>query len=263
MKFILAKKLNMTQIFEDDGRVIPVTAVLASPNVVTQVKTVDRDGYRAVQLGLGNGKRVNKPESGHLKGLALSRTLREIAIKDETAVERGDVVTVATFAKGDAVDVIGWSKGRGFQGVVKRHGFHGSPKTHGHKDQQRMPGSIGAGGVQRVFKNVRMAGHMGDDQVTIKGLEVVAIDVEQNILYIKGAVPGARHSLLVISGPGELLVTKPAASPVEVVESTAEEAPAETESVTEEAPTDVATPTDTDVEAEPAAPEAPAEEPKQ
>lgn len=205
MKFILGKKIEMSQIFKDDGTVIPVTAVLATPNVVTQVKVkTGKDGYNAVQIGFDGAKKVKKSRAGHLKDLDKVKTLKEIRIADDTAVNRGDKITVAAFAPGDMIKVTGTSKGKGFQGVVKRHGFHGQKGSHGHKDQERMPGSIGAGGVQRVFKNIRMAGHMGDDQVTVSGLEVVDINKEKNILYIKGALPGARNSLVIIYGSGKM-----------------------------------------------------------
>lgn len=208
MKFILGKKLEMTQIFKGDGNVVPVTAVLVEPNVVTQIKNVEKEGYSAVQVGFGKPKNLKKPQIGHLKGIDQVKTVKEFKVEaSEIAhVKRGDIISVETFEKGDTIKVIGTSKGKGFQGVVKRHGFHGSPKTHGHKDQERMPGSIGAGGVQRVFKGVRMAGHMGNERVTVSGLEVVDIDVEKNILYVKGAVPGARNSMVLIYGPGEIKV---------------------------------------------------------
>ncbi|MEK7167765.1 MAG: 50S ribosomal protein L3, partial [Patescibacteria group bacterium] len=189
MKFILGKKLEMTQVFKDDGAVIPVTAVLAQPNVITQIKTQEKDGYDAVQFGMGESKKLKKPNQGHLKGLPLVKDIKEFRLLHESAgdLKRGDKITVTAFSEGDEVGVTGVSKGKGFQGVVKRHGFHGAPATHGHKDQERMPGSIGAGGVQRVFKGVRMAGRMGGEQVTVKGLEIIEIDAEKNILYVKGA----------------------------------------------------------------------------
>lgn len=248
MKFIIGKKLHMTQIFAEDGQATAVTAVLAQPNVITQIKKNDSDGYSAIQVGHGIAKHQKKPQQGHLKDMPGVKTLREFRVEGDVTVSRGSMIDVSTFEKGDAVDVIGTSKGKGFQGVVKRHGFHGSASTHGHKDQERMPGSIGAGGVQRVFKNVRMAGRMGNEQVTIKGLSVVDVDLENNILYIKGAIPGSRSSLVIVSGPGDLktvsapaesvveeVVETPAAESVaEVVEAAPEAAP-ETEAVTTEA----------------------------
>ncbi|MEK7139578.1 MAG: 50S ribosomal protein L3 [Patescibacteria group bacterium] len=203
MKVILGKKLQMTQKFLPDGTVVPVTAIQAGPCVVTQIKTADKDGYIGVQLGFGakNPKRVNKPQLGHLKDLPTVEVMREFrATKPEEVSElkRGDTVTVEVFAAGDVVSVTGVSKGHGFQGVVKRHGFHGQKASHGHKDQSRMPGSIGAGGVQHVLKGMRMGGHMGDAQVTVKNLKIAAVDAKKNILYITGAVPGARNGVLEI-----------------------------------------------------------------
>ena len=243
MKFIIGKKLEMSQIFKADGNVIPVTAVLATPNVVTQVKSAaGKDGYDAVQVGFGLEKKLKKSLAGHLKGLAPAKTIKEFRVESAQAagLKRGDQITVEAFAEGDAVKVSGVSKGKGFQGVVKRHGFHGSPKTHGHKDQLRMPGSIGAGGVQRVFKGRRMAGHMGDENVTVSGLNVVAIDAEKNIIYIKGAIPGARNSVVTIYGPGVMEI-KQAEEPKVQIEAVAE---AEAE----------------EIQAEPARAEAPAAE---
>lgn len=225
MKFILGKKLEMSQIFKEDGTVIPVTAVVATDNVIAQIKTKEHDGYVAIQVGFGHGKHNNKAKAGHLKGLDASQTLKEFRLKDTEKVEvkRGDKISVETFQSGDDVEVIGFSKGKGFQGVVKRHGFHGQKASHGHKDQERMPGSIGAGGVQRVFKGVRMAGRMGGDQITVKGLEIVSIDPEKNILYIKGALPGARNGLVIVSGEGKLEVKKESAPVAEVKEEVKEE----------------------------------------
>ncbi|MEK7064905.1 MAG: 50S ribosomal protein L3 [Patescibacteria group bacterium] len=206
MKFILGKKIEMTQVFRPDGTVIPVTRVTAGPCVVTQVKTKEKDGLEAVQLGFDTKKkfRMNKPETGHLKDIKIGdddavtvRFLRDFTIENH-GLKNGDVINAQTFAIGDKVTVVGTSKGRGFQGVVKRHGFHGQGQTHGVKDQTRMPGSIGAGGVQRVFKGMRMGGHMGDARVSVKNLEIVEVNLEKNEILIKGAVPGARGGLLMI-----------------------------------------------------------------
>lgn len=209
MKFILGRKLAMTQIFEADGRVIPATAILVPPNIVTGIKQVEHDQYPAVQLGFEPVKKIKKTILGQLKGLIPLRVMKEFRVDkaDLGQLNRGDQLTVDIFSKGDKVKVTGWSKGRGFQGVVKRHGFHGSPASHGHKDQLRMPGSIGAGGVQRVFKGKKMAGQMGSERVTTSGLTVIEVDQEKNILYLKGAVAGARNSLVLISGPGEIKLT--------------------------------------------------------
>lgn len=197
MKCILGKKLEMSQVYGSDGNIIPVTLIKAGPCVVTQVKTSEQDGYQAVQLGYEEMKRLSKPQAGHLKGLPSLRHLCEFRLSEESTLKRGDTIDASVFAVGDKVNVIGTSKGKGFQGVVKRHGFHGHPTTHGHKDQTRMPGSIGAGGPQHVFKGRRMAGRMGDDRVTVKNLIVVEIR-EGGILALKGAVPGARNTLIEI-----------------------------------------------------------------
>lgn len=208
----------MLQVFKEDGTVVPVTKVEAGPCVVTQIKTKTKDGIFAVQIGFGKQKRfrLNKPELGHLKDINVAkdetltvRVLRDNRVDSESDLKRGDVFTVKIFKPGEKVQVVGASKGKGFQGVVKRHGFHGGPATHGHKDNERMPGSIGAGGVQRVFKGMRMAGHMGDARVTVKNLEVISINPDNNEMLIKGALPGARNGLLLIStNEGEIEVEK-------------------------------------------------------
>ncbi len=194
MKYILAKKLEMSQVYGSDGSVIPVTLVKAGPCYVTKVATKERDGYEAVQVGFEVIKKLNKAEAGHLKDLPKLRHLAEFRVEKPT-VQRGDLIEAGAFAAGDVVQVMGISKGKGFQGVVKRHGFHGHPTTHGHKDQTRMPGSIGAGGPQHVFKGRRMAGHMGSDQVTVKNLKVIEVR-EGGVLAIKGAIPGARNTII-------------------------------------------------------------------
>ncbi len=206
MKCIIGKKLDMTQVFGSDGNVVPVTRVQAGPCVITQVKKKEKDGVNSIQVGFGEQKlfRVNKPGKGHLKDLKWDdkntvRVLKDFKVEDNTNLERGQIITVKNFVTGEKVQVIGTSKGRGFQGVVKRHGFHGSPASHGHKDQLRMPGSIGATDAARVFKGTRMGGHMGDQRVTVKNLEIVDIKPEENILFVKGAVPGARGGILLIS----------------------------------------------------------------
>lgn len=196
---LLGKKIGMTQVFLEDGRAEPVTAVEAGPCVVTQVKTLANDGYEAVQLGFGEVRRLSKPEEGHLRRTGRFRHLRELPVRDLAEVQVGQRVDAGLFQPGDLVDVTGTSKGRGFAGVVKRHGFHGGPKTHGQSDRHRAPGAIGAGtSPGRVLKGMRMAGHMGNARVTARGLEVVQVDAERNLLLIKGAVPGARNGLLII-----------------------------------------------------------------
>ncbi|OIO18833.1 MAG: 50S ribosomal protein L3 [Candidatus Magasanikbacteria bacterium CG1_02_41_34] len=201
MRCILGTKKSMTQIFREDGTVVPVTRVQAGPCVVTQVKTAKRDGVSAVQVGFGPQKafRLTKPLKGHLKDLDAVRHMRDFRAPENHGLSRGDSFTVSIFSAGDRVQVAGVSKGKGFQGVVKRHGFSGGPASHGHKDQLRMPGSIGSADPARVFKGMRMGGHMGDQQVTVKNLEILAIDEEKNELLVKGAVPGARGGLLMIS----------------------------------------------------------------
>ena len=193
----------MTQKFLEDGRVAPVTVVAAGPCTVTQVKG-DKDGYSAVQIGFGLKKKVNKPLTGHLKGLENFRYLREFRLESTDNMTRGKVFDVSSFQAGDILTVTATSKGKGFQGVVKRHGFHGSPASHGHKDQLRMPGSIGATDAARVFKGTRMGGRMGGDTVTVTNLELIEVDQEKGLLYIKGAVPGARNSLVSVVTEGEL-----------------------------------------------------------
>lgn len=237
MKFILGTKIGMTQVFRVDGAVTPVTRVQAGPCVITQVKTMEKDGAKAVQIGFGTQKmfRLNKAEQGHLKGLSTVRYLRDCRTDESNdSLNRGDVFTVKNFVPGEKVQVTGTSKGKGFQGVVKRHGFAGGPASHGHKDNLRMPGSIGAGGVQRVFKGMRMAGHMGDDRVTVKNLEVVEVDLEKNEILIKGAIPGARGGLILIATNNGKIEVETAdaavteevvnASPVETIPSVESEA---------------------------------------
>jgi len=205
MKGILGKKVGMTQVFGERGEVVPVTIIEAGPCFVAQIKTVERDGYAAVQLGFEETKpkRLTQPQLQHLQksNLPPLRHLRELRVTaDELAdLEEGQKVTVDVFEKGEVVDVTGTSKGRGFAGVVKRHGFSGGPKTHGQSDRHRAPGSIGACTTPgRVFKGMRMAGRMGGDRVTAQGLEVVLVDAERNLLALKGAVPGAKNGLLLI-----------------------------------------------------------------
>lgn len=197
MKFILGKKKEMTQIFSESGEVTPVTVVEAGPCVITDIRTAERDKYSAVQIGFGEKKKISKPVAGHLKELGKFEYLKEFRT-EASDYKRGDKVDVSVFQKGDKVKVIGTTKGKGFQGVVKRHGFKGSRKTHGNKDQLRMPGSIGATDPARVFKGTRMGGRMGGGQFTISNLTIVDVDKDKNLLYIKGAVPGAKEGLLMI-----------------------------------------------------------------
>jgi large subunit ribosomal protein L3 len=197
---LIGKKLGMSQIFDDTGLAHPVTVLEVGPCVVTQIKTPERDGYSAVQLGFGLDKRLNRPERGHRQESGfMSRTLREVKASDTADMAIGQVITAEAFAEGELVDVTGTSKGRGFQGVVKRHGFRGGPKTHGQSDRLRAPGSIGSSATPgRVFKGMRMAGRMGNDRVTVQNLKVLRVDPERNLLLVQGSVPGANESLVMV-----------------------------------------------------------------
>lgn len=199
MKFILGRKLNMTQIFDATGRANPVTAVFAPSNIITQVRTKDVDGYEAVQLGEGtrNAGRLNKAAKGHFKDLGAFSALKEFRIENPTQ-KVGDKIELSQFVAGDNIVVSAISKGKGFQGVVKRHGFHGGPRSHGQKHSEREPGSIGGGLRTRVPVGMRMAGRMGSDRITVKGLKIVHIDPEENIMYVSGAIPGKRGTLVEI-----------------------------------------------------------------
>lgn len=202
MKFILGTKLNMAQVWGDDGKVKPVTVVSVGPNVVTQVKTADKDGYSAVQVGWGkrNPKNVSKPVKGHTKELGNFSGLKEFRVEGSLALAVGDKLDASVFKAGDAVLVSAISKGKGFQGGVKRHGFHGGRRTHGQKHSEREPGGIGGGGRAggRVAKGMRMAGRMGGDRVTIKGLKIVQVDATKNTILVGGPIPGHRGTLIEI-----------------------------------------------------------------
>jgi large subunit ribosomal protein L3 len=202
MKFMLGTKERMTQYFDTEGRVHPATIVNAGPVTVTRIKSTDNDGYTAVQVGFGTQKenRVNKAQQGEFKGLEMFRVVKEFRLDDAGELKRGDVITIDSFAEGDNVFVSGTSKGKGFQGVVKRHNFAGGRRSHGQKHSEREGGSIGATGPARVFKGMRMPGRMGGDRVTVKNLEVLAVDAENNQLLVKGAIPGKRGSLVEIRG---------------------------------------------------------------
>ena len=200
---IIGKKIGMTQLFQESGETVAVTAIQAGPSVVTQIKSRDRDGYDAIQVGFIENKvkqsQLSSPEMGHLRGLENVRYLREFRTDDISSVKRGDKVDVGFLKHGDLVNVTGLSKGKGFAGVVKRHHFAGGPKTHGQTDRHRAPGSIGATTFPgRVLKGKRMAGHMGNRRVTARNLEVIQADPERNLLLVKGTVPGADGGLLVI-----------------------------------------------------------------
>lgn len=194
MKFVVGKKEDMTQVFDENGRVLPVTQIRVLPAVVARVKTVEKDGYSAVVVGVE--PLTKKTKKGERKTF---RKLQEFRVDSSEGVEIGAPVSAGLFVAGDPVKVTGKTIGKGFQGVVKRHGFHGSPKSHGHKDQLRMPGSIGASSFpSHVFKGKRMGGHMGARTKTVRGLRVVEVDVEHNRLSIAGAVPGKRNTLVTI-----------------------------------------------------------------
>lgn len=197
---LIGKKLGMTQIFDDTGLAHPVTVLEVGPCVVTQVKTPEQDGYSAVQLGFGLDKRLNEPERGHRRASGfMSRTLREVNADEVAEFSVGQVITADAFSAGELVDVIGTSKGRGFQGGVKRHGFSGGPRTHGQSDRLRAPGSIGSSATPgRVFKGIRMAGRMGNDRVTVQNLKVLRIDTERNLLLVEGSVPGPNQGVVIV-----------------------------------------------------------------
>jgi large subunit ribosomal protein L3 len=199
MKFILGTKLNMTQLFADDGKVAPVTAIKVDANTIAKIKTVESDGYNAVVLGYGDQKveRVAKSLVTSFGGKAY-KAIKEFRTDGAPTQIAGDTVDVSAFVKGETVTVTGISKSKGFQGVVKRHGFAGGPRTHGQKHSEREPGSIGGGLRTRVPKGMRMAGRMGGDTVTVKGLKVVAVDPTESTIYISGAVPGRRGTLVSI-----------------------------------------------------------------
>lgn len=217
MKALIGTKLGMTQLFDTEGNVARVTLIKAGPCTVTQIKTKQTDGYNAVQIGYGEAKHPSKPLTGHLKASgATSAVLREIRIKDvnpnhpsandlNAAAEEALGLTVGTklevsnFEAGDAISVTGTSKGKGFAGTIKRHNFSRGPKTHGSRNY-RAPGSIGSGYPEHVFRGMRMAGHMGTDQVTVRGLKVVAIDTELGVLAVSGAVPGPKRGTVMVRG---------------------------------------------------------------
>jgi large subunit ribosomal protein L3 len=199
MKFLLGKKKEMTQIFDEKGRVSAGTVVSISPLIVTQVKGEKTDGYFAVQLGGFPGKKAaNKAMKGHLKELPNFSELIEVRLAAESTMQVGDEVTLANFTVGDKLEISGISKGKGFQGVIKRHGFAGGPRTHGNAHAEREPGSISGGLRSHVPKGMRMGGRMGSDRITVRNLKVLAIDTDKNEMIIKGAVPGRRGTLLEI-----------------------------------------------------------------
>ena len=195
---LIGRKVGMTQVFQDDGTMVAVSVVAVEPNTVTRLRTPARDGYSAVQLGIEQSKKITRPERGQLRGLPPLSTIREFRVEDVDAFEVGQKLDVSLFAPGDLVDVTGVSKGKGFAGHIKRHHFKRGPKTHG-SDHHREPGSIGPGTTPgRVYKGLRMAGHMGDARTTTKKLRVVRTDPERNLILVRGSLPGARNALILV-----------------------------------------------------------------
>ena len=201
MKGILGRKIGMTEKFTTDGKVIPVTVISVEPNVITQIKTVDNDGYNAIQLGVVDKKEkhATKQEIGHAKkaGVAPKRFLKEIRVEDTTTYELGSAIKADTFEAGEKVDVTGTSKGKGFAGVIKRHNQSRGPETHGSRYHRR-PGSMGTMRPMRVLKGKKLAGHMGSETVTIQNLEIIEVNVNDNYILVSGNVPGAKNSLVLI-----------------------------------------------------------------
>jgi large subunit ribosomal protein L3 len=195
---ILGRKVGMTQIFAEDGTMVPVSVVSVEPNTVTALRTVERDGYTAVQVGAGTARKLTKPRLGQLKGLPRVRNAREFRLDDVSGYEIGQTLDVSLFTAGDSVDVTGVSKGKGFAGTIKRHHFRRGPETHG-SDSHRQPGSIGGGtSPGKVFKGTPMAGRMGNDRVTVKKAQIVRVDAERALLLVKGPVPGPRNALIMV-----------------------------------------------------------------
>jgi large subunit ribosomal protein L3 len=196
---LIGRKVGMTQVFQDDGTMVAVSVLAIEPNTVTKLRTSERDGYTAVQVGTEVSKRLNKPETGQLKDLPKVKTIREFRVDDVDAYEVGQTISLAdVFSVGDDVDVTGVSKGKGTAGVIKRHNFKRGPKTHG-SDHHRAPGSIGPGTTPgRVYRGMKMSGHMGDEQVTVRKLRIVRTDPERNLLLVKGTLPGARGALILV-----------------------------------------------------------------
>jgi large subunit ribosomal protein L3 len=202
MKTLLGTKIGMTQILGEDGVMIPITLIQAGPCMVTQVKTVESDGYAAVQLGYGSGKNLSKAVAGHVKKSGMTpKVIQEVRVSELPAdLNIGDAFDVTIFTVGDNVDVTGISKGKGFAGTVKRHNFNTSKSTHGGNGNVRKPGSIGSMYPQKIFKGKRMAGQMGHEQVTVRNLTVAYVDLEDNLIGLKGAVPGPRRGIVTIGG---------------------------------------------------------------
>ena len=201
MKFILGIKQNMTQVFDENGKVYPATILSAGPLTVTQIKNKETDGYEAVQVGLGSkkDKNLNKPIKGHLNGLN-ARFLKEFCVDDISKYNVGDNLDISIFTAGDVIEVSAISKGKGYQSVIKRHGFKGQPRSHGQKHCENAPGSIGGGLRNKVPKGMRMAGRTGGDRITVKNLKVLGVDKDNNQLIVSGAIPGRRGTLVEVRG---------------------------------------------------------------
>ena len=199
---VIGRKVGMTSVFMEDGTLVPVSVVAVEPNTVTALRTAERDGYTAVQLGAGRSRRLTKPRLGQLKDLPPVSDTREFRLDDVSEYEVGQTLDVSLFSAGDVIDVTGVSKGKGFAGTIKRHNFRRGPETHG-SDSHRQPGSIGAGTYPgKVFKGTPMAGRMGNDRTTVKKMTVVRTDADRNLLLVKGPVPGARNALVVVRKTG-------------------------------------------------------------
>jgi large subunit ribosomal protein L3 len=195
---VIGRKVGMTQVFEEDGTMVPVSVLAVEPNTVTELRTLERDGYTAVQVGAGRAKRLSKPRQGQLKDLPNVRDVREFRVDDISPFEVGQKLDVSLFTVGESVDIIGVSKGKGFAGTIKRHHFRRGPETHG-SDSHRAPGSIGGGTTPgKVLKGTGMAGHMGHVRVTVKGATIVRSDTERNLLLVRGPVPGPRDAIVVV-----------------------------------------------------------------
>ena len=195
---LIGRKVGMTQVFAEDGTMVPVSVVAVEPNTVTVLRTLERDGYTAVQVGAGTARRLTKPRAGQLKGLPRVRDVREFRVDDVSGYEVGQTLDVSLFEAGESVDITGTSKGKGFAGTIKRHHFRRGPETHG-SDSHRAPGSIGGGTTPgKVFNGTPMAGHMGHERVTVKKATIVRTDPERNLLLVRGPVPGPRNALIVV-----------------------------------------------------------------
>jgi len=195
---IIGRKVGMTSVFAEDGTIVPVSVVVVEPNTVTLLRTPERDGYAAVQVGAGTARKLTKPRLGQLKGLPRVRDVREFRVGDVASFSVGQTLGVGLFAAGESVDITGVSKGRGFSGTIKRHHYRRGPETHG-SDSHRAPGSIGGGTTPgKVFKGTGMAGRLGGDRVTVKKATIVRADLERNLLLVKGPVPGARNAMVLV-----------------------------------------------------------------